>query len=114
MLFQEEVKNVFQEVIITRERDVEQALIRQVKKSGGLCLKFVSPGWSGVPDRLCLFLGGKIAFVELKAPGRKPRPLQTRRVEQLENLGFPVYIIDRKEQIPELIAKVGGGEVARP
>ena len=91
-----------------RERDVEQALIKSVRKAGGLCLKFISPGWSGVPDRLCLFKGGRIAFVELKRPGAKPRPLQVRRAEQLRRLGFQVEVIDRKEQIPEFVEKVGG------
>ena len=99
-----------------RERDVEQALIRAVRKEGGLCLKFVSPGWDGAPDRMCLFLGGKMSFVEVKRPGGKPRPLQVRRHEELRKLGFPVYVIDRKEMIPKVIsmAKGGGGEVARP
>lgn len=90
------------------ERDIEQALIKSVRKAGGLCLKFVSPGWSGVPDRLCLWPGGKVNFVELKRPGAKPRPLQIRRAEQLRRLGFQVEVIDRKEQIPEFVEKVGG------
>lgn len=97
-----------------RERDIEQSLIRAVRRAGGLCLKFVSPGWSGAPDRLCLFLGGKMAFVEVKAPGKKPRPLQEARHRQLEEMGFPVYILDRKEDIPVLVSKIGGGEVAQP
>ena len=86
-----------------RERDIEQALIRAVRKAGGLCLKFVSPGWSGAPDRMCLFFPGRAVFVEVKAPGRKPRPLQIRRAQQLERLGFPVYVVDSKEAIEELL-----------
>lgn len=95
------------------ERDVERALRRAVTQAGGLCLKFVSPGWDGAPDRLCLFFPGKAAFVELKRPGKKPRLLQERRMEQLREKGFTVLVVDRKEQIPEVIEQmVGGGALA--
>ena len=59
-----------------REKTVERKLVKAVRDSGGLALKFVSPGMAGVPDRLVLFKGGKAAFCEVKAPGEKPRPLQ--------------------------------------
>ena len=99
-------------MILIRERDVERALFAQVRKVGGLCLKFISPGWSGAPDRLCLFPGGKICFAELKAPGKRARPLQVKRHEQLRALGFEVVVIDGKEGINGLIAKYGGGDGA--
>ena len=54
-----------------REKEVEQALVRSVRKAGGLCMKFTCPGMDGVPDRLVLLPLGKCAFVELKAPGKK-------------------------------------------
>lgn len=82
-----------------REKEVEQALVRSVKKVGGLCMKFTCPGMDGVPDRLVLLPFGKCAFVELKAPGKKPRPLQIRRMKQITALGIPCYVIDAKEQI---------------
>ena len=91
-----------------RERDVEQALVRHMRICGGLALKFVSPGWSGAPDRLCLWPGGHIAFAEVKKPGEKPRPLQERRAEQLRGLGFTVVVIDNPEAA-ERFAKSGGG-----
>ena len=81
------------------ERTIEQRLVEAVRKAGGLCPKFVSPGWDGVPDRIVLFPGGKMGFVELKAPGQKLRPLQRRRREQLERLGFRVFAVDSVEQI---------------
>ena len=62
-------------------------------------MKFTCPGMDGVPDRLLLLPFGKCAFVELKAPGKKPRPLQIRRMKQIIALGIPCYVIDAKEQI---------------
>ncbi len=81
------------------ERTIEQRLVEAVRKAGGLCPKFVSPGWDGVPDRIVLLPCGKLGFVELKAPGQKLRPLQRRRREQLERLGFRVFAVDSVEQI---------------
>lgn len=89
-----------------RERDVERKLIQVVRRSGGLALKFVSPGFNGVPDRLLLFMDGKVAFAEVKAPGQKPKPLQVRRMEQLRHLGFRVYVIDSAEQIGGMIDEI--------
>lgn len=89
-----------------REKYVEQALVKAVRNTGGIALKFVSPGLDGVPDRILLFSGGKIAFVETKADGMKPRPLQVRRKRQLEKLGFLVYCIDRTEQIGGIIDEI--------
>ena len=89
-----------------REKQVEQALVRAVHRMGGIAAKFVSPGWAGVPDRLVLLPGGRMAFAELKAPGENPRPLQVRRKRQLEALGFSVYVIDHPDQIGEMLDEV--------
>ncbi len=70
-----------------------------------MALKFVSPGMNGVPDRIVLMPDGKMAFVELKAPGKKMRPLQEKRKRMLERLGFPVYVVDNIEQIGESLMK---------
>ena len=89
-----------------RESAIERRLVTEAIKRGGFAPKFVSPGLDGVPDRLLLFPGGKLAFVEVKAPGEKPRPLQRRRIEQLTALGFRVYVLDSKEQIGEIMDEV--------
>ena len=89
-----------------RERDIERKLIQAVRRTGGLALKFVSPGFNGVPDRLLLFMGGRVAFVEVKAPGQKPRPLQVHRMEQLRKLGFKVFVVDDVEQIGGIIDEI--------
>lgn len=82
-----------------REKSIESKLTAEVRRVGGLAPKFVSPGLDGVPDRLILLPGGKVAFAELKAPGKTLRPLQAVRKRQLEALGFRVFVIDSIEQI---------------
>jgi len=91
-----------------REREIERRLTAAVKQQGGMCPKFVSPGLDGMPDRLILLPDGHAAFAEVKAKGKKPRALQLRRHEQLRALGFQVFVIDDKEQIPQVIQKMGG------
>ena len=90
------------------EKYIEQKLIAAVKNMGGIAPKFVSPGFNGMPDRLVLLPRGKIAFIELKAPGKMMCPLQVRRKRQLEALGFLVYCIDSVEQIDEVLRTMGG------
>ncbi|MGN0449943.1 MAG: VRR-NUC domain-containing protein [Ruminococcus sp.] len=90
------------------EKFVERKLVEAVKKMGGLAPKFVSPGLDGVPDRIVLLPHGVLAFIELKAPGKKMRPLQVRRKRQLERLGFSVYCVDCLEQIETVLQEIGG------
>ena len=89
-----------------REKTIEAKLVKAAKNMGGRAPKFISPGLDGVPDRLVLLPGGKLAFIELKAPGKELRPLQVRRKRQLEALGFLVYCIDRPEQIGGIIHEI--------
>ena len=94
-----------------RERKIEQRLVEEVKKRGGICPKFTSPGTDGMPDRIILLPNGRMAFVEVKAPGKKPRPLQLSRHELLRRLGFQVYVLDGEEQIGEILEGVMRNEV---
>lgn len=91
-----------------REKTIEAKLVQTVRSMGGLALNFTSLGFDGVPDRLVLLPGGKIAFIELKAPGKTLRPLQVRRKRQLEALGFSVYCIDSPDQIGEILSEIQG------
>ena len=73
------------------EKDVEKRLIKPVRQLGGLCLKFETPGFTGVPDRIILLPGGRVLFVETKAPGKVERPRQEYVQGLLRRLGFTVY-----------------------
>ncbi len=92
-----------------REKQVEQKFVKTVKNSGGICPKLVSPGMDGMPDRMALLPGGRIGFVEVKAPGKKPRKLQLLRHRILESLGFKVFTLDGTEQIHGIIDEITGG-----
>jgi hypothetical protein len=92
-----------------RETTIEGSLVKAVKGMGGLALKFTSPSFDGVPDRLVLFPHGKACFIELKAPGKTIRPLQEKRKRQFEELGFKVYCIDKKEQIGGVLDEIEKG-----
>lgn len=89
-----------------REKEIEQKLVKAVKAVDGLCIKFTSPGMDGVPDRLVLMAGGKLAFIELKATGKKPRPLQIKRMEQLKRLGFLCFVLDDIELIGGMLDEI--------
>ena len=86
-----------------REKTIEQKLVKAVKATGGIAPKFTSPGFDGMPDRLILLPGGRLAFVEVKCKGKKPKPLQEARHGMLQRLGFKVFLLDQVEQIGEIL-----------
>ena len=91
-----------------REKVIEHALVMATRSKGGIAPKFISPGFAGMPDRLVLLPHGRMGFVDLKAPGRKPRPLQLARHRLLRRLGFKVYVIDDTRQIAMVLNEIGG------
>ena len=81
------------------EKTIEAALVRRVKELGGLCEKFVSPGRRSVPDRLVTLPGGRIVFIEVKAPGKGPTELQERDHWRRRKLGCEVLVINNIEDV---------------
>ena len=88
------------------EKEIEKQLVLETKRMRGIALKFTSPGFVGVPDRLVLLPGGKLAFVEVKREGEKPRAIQVARHKLLRNLGFKVYVLDSKKMIKEILNEI--------
>ena len=93
-----------------KEKTLERKLVQAVKASGGIAPKFISPGFDGMPDRIVLLQGGRACFAEIKAAGKTPRALQLKRHEQLQDLGFQVFVIDDVKQITPLLAAMKGGD----
>jgi hypothetical protein len=88
-----------------RERDVEQALVRAAKSAGGLAVKFIAPGMSGVPDRIVLLPHARVVFVELKAPHQRPRATQRIILRWLYHMGFKTATVDNKITAKRLIER---------
>ena len=90
-----------------RESVIESRLCKAVERAGGRCLKWVSPGTPGVPDRIILMPGGQIYFAELKAPGEHERPRQEYVQRRLRALGFTVFSsVDSDERIAEIMEEI--------
>lgn len=88
------------------ENRIESRLKREAERLNGKAVKFVAPGMNGMPDRLLLFPVGRVYFAELKAPGKKLKPLQKKRKKQLEDLGFKVFVIDSFKAIQSALQEV--------
>lgn len=93
-----------------KESTIEKHLRLAVRDRHGMAFKFVSPNIRGVPDRIVLLPGGKIAFVELKALSKIPRKQQRHRIYQLKKLGFKVYVIDDVSQIEPMLDHLQKGD----
>jgi hypothetical protein len=86
------------------ERQIESRLVALAKRSGGLALKWTSPAFAGVPDRIVFHGQGRVTLVELKATGKKPTALQCRVHDRLRALGMDVRVVDSYGGVDDLFA----------
>lgn len=96
------------------EKHIEQKFKKAVEATGGICLKLDPTTMVGIPDRLAILPDGKHAFIELKQPGKKPRPIQTRRHQQLTHLGHMVRTLDNPNNIQNLIHEIQTTQLPNP
>ena len=89
-----------------REKDIEQKFKKAIEAHGGICLKLDPTTLVGIPDRLAILPGNKLAFIELKAPGKQPRPIQVHRHNQLRAIGCMVRTLDNPDDIESLINEI--------
>ena len=87
------------------EKKLEQRLVKKVKEKGGLCLKWVSPGTTGVPDRLVIYQR-RIHPVELKDPKGKLSPRQVLMIAKLQSLGVETRVLSNEEQIDNFVSEL--------
>lgn len=94
-----------------RENAVEKRLVDGVKKRGGKALKFIPTACKGMPDRLVLLPGGRVIWVELKADDGVLSPMQRKRQDELEALGFDVYVLQGTGMVEEFLKGIGNGSI---
>lgn len=87
------------------ESQIERYFKKKVEEHGALVWKFTSPGRPGVPDRIVMLPGGRVVFAEIKAPGKKPRPLQRAVIYRMRKQGCRVWVIDSREKVLEFIER---------
>jgi len=90
----------------THEHEIEDAAIARFAEAGHVCLKFVSPGFPGVPDRLVITAKGRVLFLEFKAPGQKPRRSQPAVIRMLRDMGHRVELVDTHAQVDTLLKEL--------
>lgn len=90
------------------EKSLESKLIGVVRSKNGACKKLQGVGNKADPDRICLFPGGLVWFVELKKPGKKPNPLQLHAHEKLRKLGFKVSVISSEHELKQFENEISG------
>lgn len=85
------------------EKLIERKLREEVRRRGGLALKFASPYHRGMPDRVVLMSGGRVAFAEIKTTGMRPTPLQEVAIKKLRQLGFVAVVVDSQKGLDEFM-----------
>lgn len=85
------------------ERTLEKKVKRMAEDRGWWCRKFVSPSNRGVPDRVFI-RNGRVVFIELKAPGKKPTPLQAKTIRDMQIKGAEVYVVDDYAEAAAILA----------
>lgn len=86
-----------------RESEVEDYLVKRVKELGGEVRKLKWIGRRGAPDRFVMVFGRNF-FVELKAPGKKPRGQQSKEIETLRKMGVGVWVVDSLHGVAHMLS----------
>ena len=94
-----------------KESTIEARLVREVKKRGGLCYKFTSPGSPGVPDRIVVLPGGTTVYVELKTEIGRLANIQKWQIGELRKRGATVRVLKGMEQVLAFLEEVDKGEI---
>lgn len=92
-----------------KESQIERRLVEGVKRLGGMCLKFVSPGTLGVPDRIIITAKGRVIFIELKTETGRLTKIQRYVIGEMQKRGADARVVKGIDEVKELLAEIEGG-----
>ena len=95
-----------------KESQIERRLVEGVKRLSGMCLKFVSPGTLGVPDRIIITAKGRVIFVELKTETGRLTKIQRYVIGEMQKRGADARVVKGIDEVKELLAEIEGGDEA--
>lgn len=95
-----------------KESEIENILVTEIRKAGGRTYKWVSPGNSGVPDRIVLLPAGKIIFVELKTDSGKLSAQQKIQINRIQSLGQDARVVKGIRGLVDFFYAIDQGAVA--
>ena len=95
-----------------KESQIERRLVEGVKRLGGMCLKFVSPGTLGAPDRIIITAKGRVIFVELKTETGRLTKIQRYVIGEMQKRGADAHVVKGIDEVKELLAEIEGGDEA--
>lgn len=95
-----------------KESQIERRLVEGVKRLGGMCLKFVSPGTLGVPDRIIITAKGRVIFVELKTETGRLTKIQRYVIGEMQKRGADARVVKGIDEVKELLAEIEGSDEA--
>ena len=95
-----------------KESQIERRLVEGVKRLGGMCLKFVSPGTLGVPERIIITAKGRVIFVELKTETGRLTKIQRYVIGEMQKRGADARVVKGIDEVKELLAEIEGGDEA--
>lgn len=87
----------------TSEKAIERYLVRRTGELGFLCLKYTNPNATGYPDRIVLFPGRQVMWVEVKSKGKRPTAIQMERMKELAKKGHSVWVVDSREEVDRFL-----------
>lgn len=89
-----------------KESVIEAWMVRAIRSRGGLCYKWVSPGTTGVPDRIVILPGGRTIYVELKTEVGRLSEIQKHIHAELRKRGADVRTLYGLDQVKAFVEEV--------